>query len=738
MKTSMLIKILLLIPLVFILVTQLVSFHNGKDSDYIHGQDSVTLPNFDIAAVGDWGCSDNTRNTVKNIITKNPELVLGLGDYSYRNDAKCWLQIINPIYDKMKIVIGNHDVEVYIDGKKRPAPERLVQYLNAFNLTTQYYSFDYQNVHFVAMSTEMPYGKDSKQYNFVKSDLEKTVSEKKAKWIIVFYHELAYSSPSLSSTSLIKFRETYHPLFEQYNVDLVLQAHHHAYQRTYPLKFNTLNTSNPIISNTNTANYSDPAGQIFITVGTAGVNLIHNFTGTAPYTITQFNSFGFLNLHVLDNGTKLVGEFYDNDGHVKDHFSLIKTKSKQNNFQKPQSPLNPTLTKDLDKKFKIEPVIEGLDSPSDMAFLSQNDIIVLEKNKGTVQRIVKGKQLDNPLIDVNVLHNNERGLVGTLVPQSKNMSKNIYLYYTEANSTSNKCPKPDYCLPGVEPIGNRLYRYELSQDGTKLINPKLMLNLPAVPGPGHNGGKMTMGPDNSIFLVIGDLMGHRTKAQNYADGEEPDATGGVLHFSPVGQPLGKALLGKEYPENLYYAYGIRNSFGLDFDPVTGNLWDTENGPDYGDEINLVDPGFNSGWKDVQGIWEQKGGKPQKLSLNPDKLENFNGEGKYSEPEFTFFNTVGVTAIKFFNSDKFGLEYKDGLFVGDFKNGNIYHFDLTEERQALLLNGSLSDKIADIPEELQKVIFAVGFSGITDLEVGPDGNLYVLDYGKGTIFKITPI
>ena len=53
----------------------------------------------------------------------------------------------------------------------------------------------------------------------------------------------------------------------------------------------------------------------------------------------------------------------------------------------------------------------------------------------------------------------------------------------------------------------------------------------------------------------------------------------------------------------YYAYGIRNSFGLDFDPITGKLWDTENGPTFGDEINLVEPGFNSGWNKIQGIWK---------------------------------------------------------------------------------------------------------------------------------------
>ena len=264
------------------------------------------------------------------------------------------------------------------------------------------------------------------------------------------------------------------------------------------------------------------------------------------------------------------------------------------------------------------------------------------------------------------------------------------------------------------------------------------MEIPAVPGPAHNGGKMTVGPDSEIFLVVGDLMGHTTKAQNYENGEEPDTTGGVLRMSKDGRPLENGYLGDEYPLNLYYAYGIRNSFGIDFDPVTGNLWDTENGPDFGDEINLVSPGFNSGWKDVQGIWEHKGGNPLNVTSNPTELAEFDGKGKYSEPEFTFFNTVGVTAIKFFDSDKFGLEYKNDLFVGDIKNGNIYHFDLNFDRKSLILDGILSDRIANSPEELESVEFAEGFSGITDLEVGPDGYLYVLAYGKGTIYRIIPI
>ena len=100
---------------------------------------------------------------------------------------------------------------------------------------------------------------------------------------------------------------------------------------------------------------------------------------------------------------------------------------------------------------------------------------------------------------------------------------------------------------------------------------------------------------------------------------------------------------------------------MHFDPVTGKLWDTENGPSFGDEINLVEPGFNSGWDKVQGIWkvnefwkpdpgDNKKGEHQ---LHADSnLVDFNGKGMYSSPEFTWDSPVAPTALKFFNSNKF--------------------------------------------------------------------------------------
>jgi aldose sugar dehydrogenase len=189
-----------------------------------------------------------------------------------------------------------------------------------------------------------------------------------------------------------------------------------------------------------------------------------------------------------------------------------------------------------------------------------------------------------------------------------------------------------------------------------------------------------------------------------------------------------------------HAYAIRNSFGIAFDPVTGNLWDTENGPAFGDEINLVQSGFNSGWNKVQGIWtgEGVGRKLDIARIQLNTLVDFNGKGKYHPRQFTWNHTVGPTGIAFFNSDKLGKKYENDMFVGDVHRGNLYHFKLTKDRTDLILKPPLADKVAYADQDLQKIIFGTGFGGITDLKIGPyDGYLYVVSIGQGKIFRIIP-
>ena len=375
-----------------------------------------------------------------------------------------------------------------------------------------------------------------------------------------------------------------------------------------------------------------------------------------------------------------------------------------------------------DTNLQIQEYSSGFKFPTGMNFLGPDDILVVEKNTGKVKEIKNGTVVGT-VLDVNVANVSERGLLGIAVASEP---KYVFLFYTETENTD-----------GGNVLGNRLYRYEY--DDGKLVNPKLLLDLPTIPGPSHNGGVLKIGPDNkSVYLVIGNLnyvqnLTFITKAQNNKDGPPPDGRGGVLRITFDGGVVeDKGLLGDEDPLNKYYAYGIRNSFGIGFDAVTGNLWETENGRSTDDEINLVLPGFNSGWREVIGFSNETD------KFNEENLETFGGKGTYRDPEFIWRDTIAPTSVLFIHTDNLGPKYKDNLFVGSVKNGTIFNFPLDETRMHLVLTGPLADKTADNNQETGSVTFGRNFGVITDLQIGPDGNLYVLSNYKhdGTIFKIS--
>jgi glucose/arabinose dehydrogenase len=391
-----------------------------------------------------------------------------------------------------------------------------------------------------------------------------------------------------------------------------------------------------------------------------------------------------------------------------------------------------------DNDLKVEVVYDGINFPTNIAFLGPNDILVLEKDRGTVQRIVDGTMLDKPLLDLPVSNKGERGMLGIAIQENNDDSKGVFLYYTESQSQNDTYEQ--------DPKQVALYKYEFRND--IISNPELIFSLPA--NSEHNtgfhvGGEVTTGPDGNVYFSVGDMDNkRRTESQNH--NEHPsDGTGAIYRITQEGKAVESEQLGEDNPISKFYAYGIRNSFGMDFDPISGNLWDTENGHGFGDEINLVKPGFNSGWEKVQGM------ESQNDHFEEDKLVDFNGHGKYRDPEFVWNKTVGPTAIKFLSSDKYGQEYQNDLFVGDVNNGNLYHFDLNDDRTELKLNGTLADKVADIPEELEPIIFGTGFGAITDIQIGPDGYLYLVSIrqfgplntplgkyeSKGTIYRIVP-
>lgn len=183
-----------------------------------------------------------------------------------------------------------------------------------------------------------------------------------------------------------------------------------------------------------------------------------------------------------------------------------------------------------DSNLMEKTVAEGLEFPTSTAFLGSNDLLVLEKEKGTVQRIINGKMLPQPLLDVNVATSQERCMCGIAVLKQIPSHTYVFLYYTEADSAD-----AEDIFEGKDPVGNRLYRYELVNN--KLVNPKLILDLPATPGPRHNGGAIVIGPDNNLYIPIGDVDGsHKegefeTETQNYPDGAEPDGRGDILRVT---------------------------------------------------------------------------------------------------------------------------------------------------------------------------------------------------------------
>ena len=382
-----------------------------------------------------------------------------------------------------------------------------------------------------------------------------------------------------------------------------------------------------------------------------------------------------------------------------------------------------------DPLIQVEQVVEGLSSPTSMAFVDSQNILVLEKNSGEVRLVSNGELKEEPILKLEVDSTTStccRGLLGIDVDnQNATNSKDVFLYFTAAGNDNI-------------PVINKVVKYKW--DGRNLVNSQIILELPATPGPNHPGGKLALDSKGNLYTVIGDLNNEGI-LQNIEDSKELSDSSVILKVKRID---GSALLDNpfvsiknEFPTSQvekYYGYGIRNSFGLAIDPVTGNLWDTENGDKDYDEINLVYPGFNSGWKQLMGPISNSGVTENDLAILSGSY--------YGDPIFSWEPSLGVTDIEFFNSKNLGDNYENNVFVGDINNGNIYYFKLNSSRTGFEFESPEIevDQIAN-EEEKDKIVWGMGFDGITDLETGPDGNLYVLSFdessnGDGKIYRIT--
>ncbi len=376
----------------------------------------------------------------------------------------------------------------------------------------------------------------------------------------------------------------------------------------------------------------------------------------------------------------------------------------------------------LDNDFAVREFTVGLSLPTTMAFIEDN-ILVLQKNDGQVRHVLPdGTILSNPVLDVKVSNYLERGMLGILVKESS-----VYLYYTESDRD------------GGEPIANNIYKYKWT--GKILEEPILIKSLPSYQDAiMHQGGILALGKDNTVYAIIGDqdnqdlARGANVLQNQFAP---PDDTGVILPVDPEGP---------------YYAIGIRNSFGLTVDPITGNLWQTENGPDKFDEVNLVMPKFNSGWNSHSGPISES--RISHFIVKDPPLANVGGVIKshlqiflssiygmfvlpdnyvYSDPEFSWEKTVSPTALNFVPTS-FG-KYENWLFVGDCIGGHIYKFKLNEDRDGFIFDDQgLDDLVFNEGDNTEDILFGEGFGCITDIKFN-DGKMYVVSLSSGTIYEI---
>lgn len=382
-----------------------------------------------------------------------------------------------------------------------------------------------------------------------------------------------------------------------------------------------------------------------------------------------------------------------------------------------------------DEALRVEPVIEEeLLFPTSMVFVDNDTLLVTQKNDGDVISIINGTVKSQPAISVEVNNEGFKGLLGIAAmekPSSSSHTKFVFLYFTEPL--------------GGDQTRNRVYRYEWNQENQVLVNGTMILDLPAEPESVHNGGKLEADRNGNLYAVIGDLS-RDGQLQNVRQGPAADDTSVIIRIIQNGSGAADNPFSKSSNERMqkYYAYGIRNSFGLAIDPISGLLWDTENGPDSYDEMNIVHPGFNSGWNQIMGPISHSSIEQENLE---EELMIFDGS-KYADPIFSWKDPVGLTDLEFLNSTALGLEYAYNLFVGDINNGNLYYFELNDSRTGIKLDDNdledLTDQVADDEQQLSEIVFGSGFEeGITDIETGPDGFLYILTF-NGSIYRILPV
>lgn len=440
----------------------------------------------------------------------------------------------------------------------------------------------------------------------------------------------------------------------------------------------------------------------------------------------------------------------------------------------------------VDPNLTVSTVFTGLNQPTSMAFIGPNDFFVLEKTTGKLQRIVNGALQSTPL-DLAVNGASERGLLGIALHPKFAQNGFVYLYWTES-STGLDTPNIDEIIQ----LGNRVDRYVWN--GSTLTFDRNLIKLRALqqdtgqPSRGnHNGGVIRFGPDGKLYIIFGD-NGRRGFLQNITSGgpvpddqfggPEPDdahLTGVILRLNddgstPSDNPFFNAAtsLTSEAAANVkkVFAYGVRNSFGMAFDPLSGALWTQENGDDAFDEMNRVTAGSNGGWIQLMGplgrISEFKSiessygaGNLQQLRWPPSNISD-TPQGalarlymlpgaQYTDPEFSWKFAVAPSTLGFVKGRGLGPQFESDMFVGASRttllNGYLFRFKLSGNRQHFsFTDPRLADLVADNNDkfdlaESESLVVGRDFGVTTDIQTGPNGNVFVVSLSNGSIYEI---
>jgi len=463
-------------------------------------------------------------------------------------------------------------------------------------------------------------------------------------------------------------------------------------------------------------------------------------------------------------------------------FDLTNNIASTTTLIQPAAPL-PTM---LDDNLTVSTVVAGLDQPTSMAFIGVNDFLVLEKATGKVQRIVNGVLQSTPL-DLAVNNASERGLLGIALHPRFAQNGFVYLYWTESSTGSDTAN-----IDQVPLLGNRVDRY--IWNGSTLTFDRNLIKLRALqqdagqPSRGnHNGGVLRFGPDGKLYFIFGD-NGRRGFLQNLASGgpvpddqfggPAPDnahLTGVVLRLNddgstPTDNPFFDATttLAGEAAANIkkVFAYGIRNSFGMDFDPLSGTLWTQENGDDAFDEINRVVPGFNGGWIQTMGPVSRVdefrsiemtygAGNLQQIRWPPSNTTSTPQQAlsrmfmlpgaQYIDPEFSWKYALAPSPIGFVRGRGLGPQFEGDLFVGASRttllNGYLFRFKFTADRQHFsFTDPRLADRVADNTDkfdqtESESLLVGRDFGITTDIQTGPNGDLFIVSLSNGAVYEI---